>query len=315
MRILVTGATGFVGSHVAQTMVERGHEVSVLMRSREGWLKEVGKVERITGDLTQPRTLEGLFQRVFDLVIHAGGLTSAPENQDYYRVNTLGTYNLLRTLRETSHLSGLFVYVSSLAAAGPGEVNEGDYERPITPYGESKLYGEFMVMDSGFSYLILRPPVIFGPRDADVLQFFRMVKKGWAPAFFKKKRLSILYVRNLVAALEFLVERGSKGVFFLSDGTYTWWDLADMAAGLLGVNLKAFPLPQGVLGPLASVSQFYRCLRGRAVLLNREKLKEMKEDAWICNPQGISALGFSPPVSLIVALEETIEWYKDRDYL
>jgi len=315
VRILVIGATGFVGSHVAQTMVERGHEVSVLMRSRVGWLEEVGRVEKIMGDLTQPHTLEALSQRVFDLVVHAGGLTSAPESQDYYRVNTLGTCNLVRALRRAAQPPGLFAYISSLAAAGPGEMSEGDPERPITPYGESKLYAEFIVMDSGFPFLILRPPVIFGPRDTDVLRFFQMIKRGWLPAFFKKKRLSILYVKNLVAVLEFLVEKKGEGTFFLSDGTYTWWDVGEMAAGILGVNLKAFPLPQGVLRPLAGVSQFYRCLRGRAVLLSREKLREMKEEAWICKPQGLSALGFSPLISLKAALEETLEWYRDRGYL
>lgn len=315
MRVLVTGATGFVGSHIAQAMGEKGHDVSVLVRSRLGWLAEVGGVEKITGDLTQPHTLEALSRRGFDLVIHAGGLTKAPEPQDYYRVNALGTFNLVRALRRASKPPGLFVYISSLAAAGPGEMSEGDPERPITPYGESKLYGEFAVMDSGFPSLILRPPVIFGPRDTDVLRFFQMVKRGWLPHFSKEKRVSVLYVKNLVAALEFLLEKKKEGTFFLSDGAYTWWDVGEMAAGILGVHLKAFPLYQGVLAPLGAIGQFYRCLMGRAVLLSREKLREMREKAWICNPQGLSALGFSPPIPLKDALEETLEWYRDRGYL
>jgi len=315
MRVLVTGATGFVGSHIAQRMVEVGYEVSVLMRSRVGWLKEVGKVEKIKGDLTQPHTLAALSQRVFDVVVHAGGLTSAPEVQDYYRVNTLGTYNLIRALKRAPQPLKLFVYISSLAAAGPGEMSEGDPERPITPYGESKLYAEFIVMDAGFPFLILRPPAIFGPRDSDVLRFFQLVKRGWLPSFSKRKRISILYVKNLVAALEFLLEKGERGTFFLSDGAYTWWDVGKMAAEILGVNLRAFPLHQGVLTPLAALSQFYRCLKGRAILLSKEKLRQMKEEAWICKPQRLSTLGFSPPITLRAALEETLEWYRDRRYL
>ncbi len=315
MRVFVTGATGFVGSHVAQALLGRGNEVVALVRSKEGWLKEVPGVERVKGDVLDPPSLSGVFDTPFDLVVHCAGLTSAPSYMDYYRVNALGTFNLVRALKRAYWKPGLVVYISSLAAAGPGDVDEDCGERPLVPYGESKLYGEFFIADSGLSYLILRPPVIFGPRDTDVLQFFKLIKRGWAPTFFKEKRLSIVYVKNLVGALIFLMEKGAEGTYFVADGAFTWWEVAERAARLMGKGLKPLPLPQGLLALVAWMSQFYRCLAGRPVLLSKEKVQEMRHDAWVCSPNRLSSMGFSPPLALDEALLETLKWYREEGYL
>lgn len=314
MRILVTGATGFVGGNVAQTLVDKGYQVVALVRKRGGWLPDLN-VERIPGDLTICQTLRRVLEQPVDMVVHCAGITSASENSHYYRVNALGTYNLLRALKEASCKPDLFAYVSSLAAAGPGELCEGDEDKPLTPYGESKLYGEYFVRDSGLPYLILRPPVIFGPGDTDVLQFFKMVKKGWLPTFFERKRLSIVYVKNLAAAILYLMESTETGTFFVSDGDYTWWEVAQKAAEIMGVRLRGFPLSQAVFSPFAWVSQLYRCLTGRAVLLNKEKLREMREDAWVCRPSRLEKLGFTPSYTLNAALEETVCWYREQGHI
>jgi len=315
LRVFVTGATGFVGSHVAQALVDRGDEVVALVRARESWLGEIPGVKRARGDVLDAYSLAEAFSSPFDLVVHCAGLTSAPRNMDYYRVNALGTYNLVRALEKAPWRPGLVVYISSLAAAGPGEVNEECEERPLTPYGESKLYGEYFVVDSGLPCLVLRPPVIFGPRDTDVLQFFKLVKRGWAPAFFRKKRLSLVYVRTLVEALLFLLERGAQGTYFVADGTFSWWEVAERVSRIVGKKLRPFPLPQGFLVSVAGVSQFYRCLTGRPVLLSKEKVQEMRQDAWVCETSRLSSMGFVPSLSLDEALRETLEWYEEKGYL
>ena len=315
MRIFLTGATGFVGSHIAQALLDRGDGVTALVRSREGWLGEVPGVEKVEGDILDPSSLSRAFSSPFHVVIHCAGITSAPQNMDYYRVNALGTYNLVRALKEVSWAPERLVYISSLAAAGPGEKDEESPATPLTPYGESKLYGERFVEGSGLPFLVLRPPVIFGPRDTDVLRFFKLVARGWAPAFFKEKHLSIVYVKTLVEALLFLLERDVGGTFFVADGSYTWWEVAEKAAAAEGRRLRALPLSQGALTPVAAASQFYRCLTGRAVLLNREKIQEMKEKAWVCRTHKLSSLGFVPSRSLEEAIKETLEWYRERGYL
>ncbi len=313
-RVFITGATGFVGSHVAQALVARGYRVTALVRSRLGWLEEVPGVEKVEGDILDPQSLERALEPRYHVVVHCAGLTSAADNGDYYRVNALGTYNLVRALRRVGGDPRL-VYISSLAAAGPGEKDEESAPTPITPYGESKLYGEFFVADSGCPHLILRPPVVFGPRDTDVLQFFRLVRRGWIPSFFKRKRLSLVYVGTLVEALLFLLDRGREGVFFVADGSYTWWEVAEKAARLDGGKLRGVPLPQGALVPVALMSQLYRCLTGKAVLLNKEKVREMREDSWVCRPERLSALGFSPSLALEEAVRETLNWYRERGLL
>ena len=315
MRVFITGGTGFVGSHVAQALLDKGHQVEALVRAREGWLKEVPGVTRVQGDLGDFSSLEKALTRPYDLVIHCAGLTSAADNGDYYRVNALGTYNLVKALKGASWRPGKVVYISSLAAAGPGEKDEDSPASPITPYGESKLYGEYFVEDGGFPLLILRPPVVFGPRDTDVLQFFRLASRGWVPGFFKGKRLSLVYVKTLVEALLFLLDKDQEGTFFVADGAYTWWEVARKVTELEGKTLKALPLPQGALVPVAAVSQFYRCLTGRAVLLNREKVREMKEDSWVCKTAKLASLGFAPSRSLKEALKETLDWYREKGCL
>lgn len=315
MRALITGASGFVGSHIAQALVEKGWEVAALVRAREGWLEEVPEVERIRGDVTHLSSLKEALASPYQLVVHCAGITSAGHNMDYYRVNALGTYNLVKALRRASWRPERLVYISSLAAAGPGEKDEESPTHPITPYGESKLYGEYFIADGGFPFLILRPPVIFGPRDTDVLQFFKWIRKGWVPAFFKRKRLSLVYVKTLVEALIFLLDGQEEGTFFVADGSYTWWDVARTAARVEGKRVRALPLPQGILVPVAGISQFYRCLTGRAVLLNREKIREMREDSWVCITEKIRSLGFAPSRSLEDAIKETLEWYRERGYL
>ena len=116
-------------------------------------------------------------------------------------------------------------------------------------------------------------------------------------------------------ALIFLLDGQEEGTFFLADGSYTWWDVARMAARVEGKRIRALPLPQGILVPVAGISQFYRCLTSRAVLLNREKIREMREDSWVCITDKIRSLGFAPSRSLEDAIKETLGWYRERGYL
>lgn len=314
MKVLITGGTGFLGSHLVEGFLARGDEVHALIRKREGWLSGLD-AHRVQGDLTERENLEGAIASGFDLVVHVAGLTKAADISDYWEVNTLGTYNLLSALRVAKQRPHLFVYVSSQAAGGPGEVCEDDPPGPVTEYGESKLYGEYLVRDSGLPSLILRPPVIFGPRDRDLLFFFRLIKRGWIPSFFWEKRLSLLYVKNLVSALMFLLDREVTGLFYVADGDYSWIEVAEKAAEVFGVRLKRVPLSQGMLKPVAFFSQLYRCLFSRSVLFSREKIKEMCQDAWVCDAGRLFSLGFRPGYTLEEALKETIQWYKGNGML
>jgi len=311
MKILVTGGSGFVGSHIVEKLIFEGHEIFALKREKEGWLSGL-EVERVKGDLTNPDDIK--LPKNLEVVIHTAGLTKAKDPSDYWRVNSIGTYNLIRALKKNSQ-DPFFIYISSQAAGGPGEITEEDPLRPITEYGESKLLGEYFVMNSGFDYLILRPCVIFGPRDRDLLLFFKIIKRGILPSFFERKRISVIYVKNMVDALLFLMKSAQRGVFYLSDGDYAWAEVAEKVAEIMQTRLKKVPFTDNVLKPLGFFTHVYRCIFSRQVLLSREKIKEMLQDVWVCSNKKLLSCGFKFSYTLEEALKETIEWYKEKGEL
>ncbi len=196
MRILVTGATGFFGSHIAEQLAREGHTMRVLVRrtSDRSFLRGL-ECEEALGDVTQPETLSAAVEGV-EAVVHAAGLVKARSAQEFQAVNAQGTSNLLSALDSISHLRR-FVYISSLAAHGPSEDGRprplDAPPNPVTAYGRSKLRAEELVRSwagDGRSAAIIRPPVIYGPRDRELLPFFRLTRRRLAPLWATARTLS-----------------------------------------------------------------------------------------------------------------------------
>ena len=208
MRALLTGATGFIGSYFAQYLIEKGYQVRCLVRTSSNlrWIADLD-VECVYGSLENNGSLKEALADV-DYVLHLAGITKGLQEEDFIRHNVDGTKNLLQAVLESGQKFKRFLYVSSQAAAGPSAtlqpLDEQSDLHPITPYGRSKLQAEQLVhsLSGHVPYTIVRPPAVYGPRDTDVLQFFKTVKMGLLPKLNGHDQYaSIIHVKDLVRGL------------------------------------------------------------------------------------------------------------------
>ena len=318
MRVLVTGGTGFLGSHLVEALLEKpGVEVYALIRdpSRLRWLEGVERVRLLTGDLESVPSLPAGLACVY----HAAGLTKTLRPKEYYSVNREGTANLLRALESQSGRVR-FVHVSSLAAVGPSTprrgVSEEDPPKPVSPYGESKLQAEQEVLKyiDRYSVVLLRDAAVYGPRDEDFLEFFRWIKRGIKPVIGRHKRMSLVYVRDAVRAclMAGATGRPSGEIFNIADPrAYSWEDIGRVVAALLGKRPVPIRLPfwSAYLASVASEG-VGRLTGGGNTFFNVSKVKQMKPDGWVADTgKARRELGFETVFSLEQGLGETIAWY------
>ena len=318
MRALVTGGTGFLGSHLVEALLEEpGAEVYALVRdpSKPRWLQGVEGVRLIAGDLGKPPRLPAGLTCVY----HLAGLTKTLRPAESYTVNRDGTANLLRALE--GQPEGLrFVHLSSLAAVGPSSpgrgVTEDDPPRPVSPYGESKLHAEAEVLKrrDRFSVVLLRAAAIYGPRDEDFLEFFRWIRRGIRPVLGSRKVMSLIYVRDAVRACLLAGRPGRPGgeIFNLASPEICGWeDIGRAAARLLGKRTVPVYVPfwSAYLASVASegLGRFFGVDQS---LANVSKVKQMKPSGWVADVgKARRELGFETVFSLEQGLGETIAWY------
>jgi dihydroflavonol-4-reductase len=326
LRAFVTGATGFVGSHLVEALVAEGHQVRVLARSTSdlSWIRDLD-VERVTGDLQDERALQNALEGM-DWVFHVAGLTKARRLDSYMKANALGTLNLLEACTKIKEPFSRVVLLSSLAAWGPNSPScpRGETEpcSPVSHYGLSKARAEEFACQftSRLPLVILRPTAVYGPRDRDVLAFFRMVKRGlFIKIGAQEKYICMIHVKDLVRAMLLAakapVESGS--IYPVSDGeVHTWSSVADILGKIMGVRFRTIKLPFTLAWTAALLSELGSWLLGLPPLYNREKLKEMLQPGWTCSTEKIRAeLGFQPMVSLEEGLRETYLWYRNMGWI
>ena len=324
MRVLVTGGSGFLGSHIVEGLLdEPGAEVFALVRDpcRPRWLEGETRVRLIAGDLQNlPALPDGL-----TAVYHVAGSTKTLKTKAYYTVNRDGTTNLLRALERQSGRPR-FVHISSLAAAGPSSpergVREDDPPRPVSHYGESKLQAEREVLKcrDRFSVVVLRPGAIYGPRDEDFLEYFRWIKRGLRPLVGRRQLLSVVYVRDVVRAalLAGRAEAAAGGIFNIADPTPCGWEeIGAIAAGLLGRRPRTVRLPLWAAYLASAASEGVGRLIGRDKgLMNRDKVKLARPAGWVADvAKARRVLGFETAVPLEQGLGETIAWYLAKGLL
>lgn len=324
MRVLVTGGTGFLGSHLIDRLLEDPEiEVYALVRdaSRPRWLEGNNRVRLLTGDIMNIPPLPAGLACVF----HLAGLTKTLRSSAYYTVNRGGTASLLRALEGQSGLLR-FVHLSSVAAGGPSTprraVREDDPPRPVSPYGESKLLGEAEALKckDRFSVVILRAAALFGPRDEDFLEYFRWMKRGILPLVgHRLKLLSLCYVQDAVRAISLAsrADAPSGEVFNVADPrAYSWEDIGGTVAGFLGKKLTHVHIPHWTAFLASAASEGIGRLGGGAHALNVGKYKQMKPDGWVVDVRKArEGLGFETRFSLEEGLGQTIAWYLGRGLL
>lgn len=327
MHILVTGGTGFIGSHMVELLLSRGDDVVCPVRKvtslkhLEGLQARVVNIDQLESDIAGGPG--------FDYVIHIAGATRALDYAEYYRANVEFTNNLLEMVARFQDGQALkrFVLVSSQAVSGPSPENgdccvESDPLRPVSHYGRSKLEAErtAMMFNDRLPITIVRPPTVFGPRDNDVLSLFKCARFRLAPCIAGPDRLvSIVYVEDLVEGiLSAAMSPAAEGecYFLANPEPVIWREFALLVARVMGVKAISLPFPISALKLVALAGDLGGRIRGEASLFRSEKLEEMKQLAWVCSPQkAYKAIGWKPRTPLVRAIEKTADWYKEHGWL
>jgi len=325
MKILVTGGTGFIGSHlIDQLLIDQpSAEILALVRNpaHPRWLKTCQQIHIIEGGLVDPPALPGDIQTVY----HLAGLTKAARTSDYYTVNKEGTARLFRRLAESGSLPRV-IYLSSVSAGGPGTVQkphkESDPARPVSDYGKSKLEAEKVALSfkGTFHVTILRPGAIYGPRDDDFLDYFRWVKRGLVPVFgWQKRYLSACHVRDMVRAaiLAAGADSPSGKIFNIAHAVpCSWEQIGWTAARILGRKAFRMRIPCWAAFFFAAAGQA-ACRFGRSpTAVNISKFRDMEAPGWVVDVQEARrSLRFEASISLEEGLAETLDWYQKNDLL
>lgn len=330
MRVLVTGASGFIGGHVTRVLRDRGHEVACLVRptsNREN-LASLG-VEFQIGDITKPDSLPAAVTGV-DVVIHLASLLKMPWDRAFHVVNAQGTGNLAAACAAAQTPPALVV-VSSLAAAGPAAPGgfrfETDGAEPVSIYGRVKRDAELaaLAFSDRLPISVARPPMVFGPGDRAVLKAFRSVQRGvHVVPGYTDRRVSMIHVEDLANGLVALAARGERaqpdddaaGVYYLADPTpHTYAQFGRHIATALGTKTRVVHVPELAMKVAAAAAEGVARLRNQPSVLNLDKFREATAGDWVCAPDKARAqLGFACG-PLETRLSETASWYRTAGWL
>jgi nucleoside-diphosphate-sugar epimerase len=330
MNVLVTGASGFLGGHVAELLSTRGHRVRALVRARSNrrHLQALANVEFFEGSVEQVDRIGEAVDGV-DAIVHAAGLVKARSADEFFAVNVGGTSNLVEAARNRKGRSGAirrFVYVSSLEACGPsadGKPVRADQESPVTVYGRSKLAAEKVVLSARdqLSTVILRPGAIYGPRDGEILEAFKSIQRGLLPLVDGGLAKGMwIYATDCAEACIRGIEAEvpSGRAYFVDDGCGPIEQkqmLADAEQALGRRALLRPSLPVPLLMAVARGVEVFGRLANRPVMLTREKA-QMLLMHWVCSSADTRReLGWEPKVSWTEGIARAVKWYRDNGWL
>jgi len=338
-RILITGASGFIGSFIVEEALNRGFETWAAVRkssSREFLQDE--RIHFIELNLSSEEQLKQQLKDIqFDYVVHAAGVTKCLHKEDFFRINTEGTKNLVRALLDLQMPLKRFVYISSLSIMGAireeqpyREIRERDKAQPNTAYGKSKLEAEQWLVSLNkelekkneklLPYVILRPTGVYGPRERDYFMMAKSIRSHIDFAVgFKQQDITFVYVTDVVQAVFLAMEKGQTGrCYFLSDGeVYQSSTFSDLIRKELGnpwwIRITA---PLWLLRIITFCGEYMGYITGKVTALNNDKYNIMKQRNWRCdiNPAR-QELGYEPQIKLEEGVRRSIAWYKKNKWL
>jgi nucleoside-diphosphate-sugar epimerase len=325
MRTIVTGGAGFVGSHLVERLIARGHDVLCIERpgARRGWI-EGQPVAWDDGGLGDVDHLCRLFQDA-DAVFHLAALTEARSEDEFYSVNTEGTSHVMEAAASVSRPPRV-VFMSTLAAMGPcrGDQNltPDTVPYPLSVYGHSKLLAEAVVhaYSDRVPATILRFPSVYGPRERAVLKLFRMVAHGFAITVGGWEReLSLVYVDDAVSGLIAAAtsdEAVGRTYIIAHPESVTWSQFASAVAKEVGRTPVLVSLPAAAARVAALCVEGVSRARGRAAILNRDRVRELAQRRWVCDPaSAIRQIGYRPLFPVRVGVPRTAAWYREVNWL
>lgn len=319
-RALVTGGTGFVGSHVVDELLEHGYHVRTAVRATSDlrWLR--GKdVEQVEADLVTDDL--GPLVHDVDVTFHVAGLTrgSGPSLE---RANVLATQRLAKAV--ASHgPNARVVFCSSLAAVGPNTLDHpatlDQAPAPDSDYGRSKLAAERVLLSTpGLDVTILRPGGVYGPRDEDTLPFFQMSAKGFAATpGVRRRQVQLVHARDVGMACRLAGEvPGSIGrSYFINHPEILEWPRIMRAMrGAVDRSVLAVPVPSPLLKAVGAVAGLFGS--GNAGSLDYRRASDMVEPAWTADvAPAMDELGWRPTFDLDLGFRRTAQWYREQGWL
>jgi len=324
LKILLTGANGFVGSHVLDKLRARGLPTAILLRpsgNRRFIETHLSWAEVRTGSLSDPASLREAMAGITHL-IHCAGCTRAGRCSGFYEVNQAGTRNVIRAVNAQTGIRRV-VHVSSLAASGPAmpanPAREEDAPHPVSEYGKSKLAGELeVVQHCRPEFVILRPAGVYGPRDVEFLRLFKAVKAHLLPRP-GRQALSLVFVQDLAQAIVTCLDHPAaarKTYFAACPQIVTARSMAGEIATQMGVWTVPLPLPALMLWPLCLGEQILSRLTGRASLLSLQKFAELRAPGWVCNPGLLEReTGCAYRTTIEPGIGQTLQWYRQQRWI
>jgi nucleoside-diphosphate-sugar epimerase len=323
---VITGANGFVGSHLVDLLLENNYIVRCITRKSSNlqWLK--GKnIQIFDSGLLDKDGLRKAFQGA-DYIYHVAGVVKSKKPEGYFHGNVETTRVLLETAVEFKDTIKKFLIVSSQTAAGPSRngkvITEDDPCNPITTYGRSKLAEEELAKSfmNLLPITICRAPAVFGDRDTEIFIFFKTFSKGLMTTIgFDKKLISLIYVQDLVKGFMLAAESGKSAgqtYFISSEKHYTWEEIGNISAKVLSKKPVKIKVPHSVVYGIAAIAQVLASFSSKPATLNMEKARDITRNAWICDTsKAIRELNYHQSISIEEGIKRTCEWYKQQGWI
>jgi len=322
----VTGANGFVGSHLVDYLLTKNFEVRCIVRKSSNlqWLK--GKDLKIFDcGLFDKEGLREAFKDV-NYIFHVAGVVKAKDETGYFKGNVEATKVLLEVAAEMKEKIKKFVVVSSQTVSGPAKkdkpVTEEMTPNPLTTYARSKLRQEQLALSFKdlFPVTVCRAPAIYGERDTEIFIYFQVFNRGLTTMIgFDKKELSLLHVDDLAEGL-FLAavsEKSNGEIYFISsEKFYNWDEVGKITAKVLGKKAFKIKIPHFLVYTIAAFAQFFAMFSSKPATLNLEKAKDLVQSYWICDTsKAMRELGYTQKISIEDGIKQTCEWYKKMKWI
>lgn len=324
LKVLVTGANGFVGSHIVESLIAHNHQVTCVVRKTSdlSWISPLPLFYKY-GDLNDEKFLE-ICVKDADVVIHCAGIVRAMNKDEYFKANVEYTKNLCNAVLKINPNLKKFIFISSQAAMGPSHSDKPrkltETEAPVSDYGLSKLAAEQQIKEifkDKIPYTILRPASVYGPRDKDIFIFFNLVNKHLRPVTMEKRLLQLVYVKDVAKAVVNSIENvksNGKTYYLANEAPYTWSEVGHIIAESVDKTTIPIPVPDFIFKFAGMAAQSFSYITKKPAVLNNQKITEMLQEFWIADNQPAKKELDIEFTKLEIGAKITYNWYLNNKF-